>query len=170
MVRAELMRDLRDSRLVAVLRSKTAEEAMVTAKSAVSGGVKFVEVTLSVPGALEVIRTLASESNVPVGAGTVLSKKQADAAITAGAQFVGSPSSERDLIAMCHAADVAWYPGAATPTECEIRTRITPTASHVIRHASKEAGNHHGNAPSSRSVVSAPPSPRVTIASSAPSR
>jgi 2-dehydro-3-deoxyphosphogluconate aldolase/(4S)-4-hydroxy-2-oxoglutarate aldolase len=117
MARAELVRELHDSRLVAVLRSKTAEEAMVTAKSAISAGVKFVEVTLSVPGALEVIEALTSESTVHVGAGTVLSKKQAEAAIAAGAQFVVSPSSELDLIAICHSANVACYPGAATPTE-----------------------------------------------------
>jgi 2-dehydro-3-deoxyphosphogluconate aldolase / (4S)-4-hydroxy-2-oxoglutarate aldolase len=123
MIRAELIRELHDSRLVAVLRSKTAEEAMVTAKSAVAGGVKFVEVTLSVPGALEVIRTLASQSTVHVGAGTVLSRKQAEAAIAAGAQFVVSPSSELDLIAICHLADVAYYPGAATPTEIHAAAR-----------------------------------------------
>ena len=117
MTRAELIGRLQDSRLVAVLRSKTAEEAMVTAKSAASAGVKFVEVTLSVPGALEVIAAFASEKIVHIGAGTVLSKKQAEAAITAGAQFVVSPSSELDLISICHDADVACYPGAATPTE-----------------------------------------------------
>ena len=117
MARAELIRELHDSRLVAVLRSKTAEEAMATAKSAASGGVKFVEVTLSVPGALEVIAALASDKTLQVGAGTVLSKRQAEAAIIAGARFVVSPSSELDLIPTCHEADVAYYPGAATPTE-----------------------------------------------------
>ncbi len=117
MARAELIHELNDSRLVAVLRSQTAEEAMLTAKSAASAGVKFVEVTLSVPGALEVIAALAGEGTVRVGAGTVLSKKQAEAAITAGALFVVSPSSELDLIAICHGADVACYPGAATATE-----------------------------------------------------
>jgi 2-dehydro-3-deoxyphosphogluconate aldolase/(4S)-4-hydroxy-2-oxoglutarate aldolase len=90
---------------------------MLTAKSVASAGVKFVEVTLSVPGAFEVIEALARESTVHVGAGTVLSKNQAEAAITAGAQFVVSPSSELDLIAICHGADVAYFPGAATPTE-----------------------------------------------------
>jgi 2-dehydro-3-deoxyphosphogluconate aldolase/(4S)-4-hydroxy-2-oxoglutarate aldolase len=117
MARAELIRDLHDSRLVAVLRSKTAEEAMLTAKSATSAGVKFVEVTLSVPGAFQVIEALTRETTVHVGAGTVLSKDQAEAAITAGAQFVVSPSSELELIPICHGADVAYYPGAATPTE-----------------------------------------------------
>ena len=117
MARTELICELHDSRLVAVLRSKTAEEAMLTAKSAASAGVKFVEVTLTVPGAVEVIAELARETTFHVGAGTVLSNKQAEAAITAGAQFVVSPSSELELIPICHGADVAYFPGAATPTE-----------------------------------------------------
>jgi len=123
MARAKLIRELHDSRLVAVLRSKTAQDAMLTAKSAASAGVKFVEVTLSVPGALDVITALARESTVHVGAGRVLSKKQVEAAITAGAQFVVSPSSELDLITICHEADVACYPGAATPTEIHVAAR-----------------------------------------------
>ena len=123
MARAELIRELHDSRLVAVLRSKTADEAIVTAKSAATAGVKFVEVTLSVPGALEVIAELAREKTFHVGAGTVLSKRQAEAAITAGAQFVVSPSSELDLIPICHGADVSYYPGAATPTEINAAAR-----------------------------------------------
>src|SRR5688572_22467698 len=107
MERADLIRELHDRRLVAVIRSKTAEEAMVTAKSAVNGGVKFVEITFSVPGALDVIKNLAAEGKAHVGAGTVLSKTQAEAAITAGARFLVSPSLELDLIPICHEADVA---------------------------------------------------------------
>jgi 2-dehydro-3-deoxyphosphogluconate aldolase/(4S)-4-hydroxy-2-oxoglutarate aldolase len=67
---------------------------------------------------------LGREKIVHVGAGTVLSKKQAEAAITAGAQFVVSPSSELDLISICHEADVACYPGAATPTEIYAAARV----------------------------------------------
>lgn len=117
MEQAELIRELHDHRLVAVIRSKTAEEAMLTARSALSGGVKFVEITLSVPGGLEVIRTLAREPNAHIGAGTVLSKTHAEAAISAGAEFVVSPSSELDLIPICHSASVAYFAGAMTPTE-----------------------------------------------------
>ena len=117
MERSDLIRELHDRRLVAVIRSKTSEEAMATAKAAILGGVNFVEVTFSVPGALDVIKNLAAESKAHVGAGTVLSTKQAEAAITAGAQFVVSPSLELDLIPLCHEADVACYPGAGTPSE-----------------------------------------------------
>jgi 2-dehydro-3-deoxyphosphogluconate aldolase / (4S)-4-hydroxy-2-oxoglutarate aldolase len=123
MERAELIRELHDRRLIAVIRSKTAEEAMVTARAAVNGGVKFVEITFSVPGALDVVKNLATEGKAYVGAGTVLSKTQAEAAINAGALFLVSPSLELDLIPICHEADVACYPGAATPTEVLAATR-----------------------------------------------
>ena len=117
MERTDLIRELHDRRLVAVIRSKSSEEAMATAKAAILGGVNFVEVTFSVPGALDVIKNLAAESKARVGAGTVLSKNEAEAAITAGAQFVVSPCLELALIPLCHEANVACYSGAATPTE-----------------------------------------------------
>jgi 2-dehydro-3-deoxyphosphogluconate aldolase/(4S)-4-hydroxy-2-oxoglutarate aldolase len=82
-----------------------------------NGGVQFIEITFSVPGALEVIKDLCTAGKAHVGAGTVLSKEQAQLAITAGARFVVSPSLELDLIPICHEAKVACYPGAATPTE-----------------------------------------------------
>lgn len=112
-----LLREMERHRLVAVLRSKSAEEALATADATAAGGVKFVEVTFSVPGAIEVIGTLAKRADVYVGAGTVLSATQAKAAIDAGAKFVVSPSLELNLIPLCHEADVACFPGAATPTE-----------------------------------------------------
>jgi 2-dehydro-3-deoxyphosphogluconate aldolase / (4S)-4-hydroxy-2-oxoglutarate aldolase len=117
MKRAEVIRELHERRLIAVIRSKTADEAMATAKSTINGGVKFVEITFSVPGALDIIKSLTAEGNAHIGAGTVLSRSQTEAAINAGARFVVSPSLELDLIPVCHEADVACYPGAATATE-----------------------------------------------------
>jgi len=117
MNRAELLIAMQDSRLVAVVRSKTAEDATALAKAAADGGIKFVEITFSVPGALEVIRSLGGRSSLHVGAGTVLSKKQAEDAIRGGAQFIVSPTLELDLLPICHEADIACFPGAATPTE-----------------------------------------------------
>jgi 2-dehydro-3-deoxyphosphogluconate aldolase/(4S)-4-hydroxy-2-oxoglutarate aldolase len=112
-----LMRELERHRLVAVVRSKSAEDALVTADATAAGGAKFVEITFSVPGAIEVIGKLAKRADLYVGAGTVLSTAQARAAIDAGAQFVVAPSLELELIALCHEAGVACFPGAATPTE-----------------------------------------------------
>jgi 2-dehydro-3-deoxyphosphogluconate aldolase / (4S)-4-hydroxy-2-oxoglutarate aldolase len=117
MNRAALITEMQRSRLVAVVRSKTPEHAFALARAAVDGGVKFVEITFSVPGALDVIKNLAGCSDANVGAGTVLSKKQAEAAIGAGVKFIVAPTLELDLIPMCHVANIACFPGAATPTE-----------------------------------------------------
>jgi 2-dehydro-3-deoxyphosphogluconate aldolase / (4S)-4-hydroxy-2-oxoglutarate aldolase len=117
MNRIELTQELYQHRLVAVVRSKSAEEALALAHAAAEGGIKFVEITFSVPGAIDVIQELARHRNLHVGAGTVLAPQQAERAIGAGAEFVVSPSLELNLIGICHTANIACFPGAATPTE-----------------------------------------------------
>jgi 2-dehydro-3-deoxyphosphogluconate aldolase/(4S)-4-hydroxy-2-oxoglutarate aldolase len=96
--------------LVAVVRSKSADEALALARAAAAGGIKFVEITFSVPGALDVIKELAGRKDIHVGAGTVLAPQQAERAIGVGAEFVVSPSLELNLISICHMADVACFP------------------------------------------------------------
>jgi 2-dehydro-3-deoxyphosphogluconate aldolase / (4S)-4-hydroxy-2-oxoglutarate aldolase len=115
--RTELTSELYRRRLVAVIRSKTADAALDLAEAAAEAGVQFIEITFSVPGALDVIKELAVRKDLRVGAGTVLAPQQAERAIAAGAQFVVAPSLEINLIAICHAANVACFAGAATPTE-----------------------------------------------------
>lgn len=117
MNRTELTSDLYRHRLVAVIRSKTAEMALDLAHAAAQAGIRFVEITFSVPGALDVIQELAARKDVHVGAGTVLAAQQAERAIGAGAEFIVSPSLELNLVGICHAVNVACFPGAATPTE-----------------------------------------------------
>ncbi|HEX5606657.1 MAG TPA: bifunctional 4-hydroxy-2-oxoglutarate aldolase/2-dehydro-3-deoxy-phosphogluconate aldolase [Candidatus Binatia bacterium] len=117
MNRTELTSNLYRHRLVAVVRSKTVDEALDLADAAAEAGIQFIEITFSVPGALDVIKELAARRELRVGAGTVLAPQQAERAIAAGAQFVVSPSLEINLIRICHAANVACFPGAATPTE-----------------------------------------------------
>jgi len=117
MDRIQLISELQASRLVAVVRSKTTDDALALGRAAAEGGIKFVEITFSVPGALDVIRELSTKKNLYVGAGTVLAPQQAERAIGAGAQFIVSPSLELNLIGICHTANLACFPGAATPTE-----------------------------------------------------
>lgn len=117
MGRTEIVAEMHRHRLVAVVRSKSAAEALETAAAVADGGVKFVEITFSVPGAVEVIAELARRSDLRIGGGTVLSPDAAQQAITAGAQFIVSPSLELNLIPICRAADVACVSGAATPSE-----------------------------------------------------
>ena len=117
MTKTELMTAMQAHRLVAVIRSRTADEALATARAVGEAGVKFVEVTFTVPDAADVIRTLAGEGQVHVGAGTVLSEEQARTGIEAGARFIVSPSLELDLVPLCREAGVASIPAGATPTE-----------------------------------------------------
>jgi 2-dehydro-3-deoxyphosphogluconate aldolase/(4S)-4-hydroxy-2-oxoglutarate aldolase len=123
MGRTDLIAEMHRHRLVAVVRSKSAEEALETAAAVADGGVKFVEITFSVPGAVEVIAELAQRSDLRVGGGTVLSPNEAQQAIAAGAQFIVSPSLELNLIPICRAAELACVSGAATPSEIVSATR-----------------------------------------------
>jgi 2-dehydro-3-deoxyphosphogluconate aldolase/(4S)-4-hydroxy-2-oxoglutarate aldolase len=122
--RIELVAELYRQRLVAVIRSKSAEEAFEVARAATDGGIKFIEITFSVPGSLDVIKHLAARKNIHVGAGTVLAPQQAERAIGVGAEFIVSPSLELNLIGLCHTANVACFPGAATPTEIIAAARM----------------------------------------------
>ena len=114
---ADVIVRMQRHRLVAVVRSKNADEAYTTACAASDAGIWFAEITLTVPDAFSVIERLALRSDLYVGAGTVLSKQDGKKAIEAGARFVVSPTLELDLIPLCHKAGVACFPGAATPTE-----------------------------------------------------
>lgn len=105
--------------VVAVIRGKTAQEALQTAREAVSGGIEAVEITFTVPGAEEVIRTLSAElsDKAAVGAGSVLDAETARIAILAGAQFVVSPCLSEEVIRVCNRYRVFCACGIMTVTE-----------------------------------------------------
>jgi 2-dehydro-3-deoxyphosphogluconate aldolase/(4S)-4-hydroxy-2-oxoglutarate aldolase len=117
MGREEIIEEMHRHRLIAVVRSKSAEEALETAEAAAEGGIKFVEITFSVPGAVGVIAELAKRSDLRIGGGTILSPDAAQQAIAGGAQFIVSPTLELNLVPICRGADVACISGAATPSE-----------------------------------------------------
>ncbi|TAJ78023.1 bifunctional 4-hydroxy-2-oxoglutarate aldolase/2-dehydro-3-deoxy-phosphogluconate aldolase [bacterium] len=117
MSRDGLIQEMERYRLVAVVRSKSSEEAIKTVEAVAEAGVKFVEITYSVPGAVTVIKELAKRGDLFVGAGTVLSNEQAEQAIAAGACFIVSPTLELNLIPICRKAGVVCVTGAATATE-----------------------------------------------------
>ena len=129
MEKAEVVREMERTRLVAVVRSKSSEEALATVRGVTEAGVRFVEITLTVPGALGLIKDLARQEGFCVGAGTVLAKDDAEQAINNGARFVVSPTLELDLIPVCREAGVICVSGAATPTE--ILTAIRAQADMV---------------------------------------
>jgi 2-dehydro-3-deoxyphosphogluconate aldolase/(4S)-4-hydroxy-2-oxoglutarate aldolase len=110
---------LADRRIIVVVRAPDDGDAEVIARAAAEGGLRAIEITTSVPGAAALIATLrgALADDVLVGAGTVLSVRQLDAVLAAGAQFVVSPGLDRLLVERCTAAQVPILPGVLTPTE-----------------------------------------------------
>jgi 2-dehydro-3-deoxyphosphogluconate aldolase / (4S)-4-hydroxy-2-oxoglutarate aldolase len=108
-----------ESGIVAVVRFETGEPLVKVAKALAHGGVTAIEVTFTVPGAIDVIRQVSHElgDSIALGAGTVLDPETARAAILAGAEYIVAPTLNHDVIRLCRRYDKAVMPGALTPTE-----------------------------------------------------
>jgi 2-dehydro-3-deoxyphosphogluconate aldolase/(4S)-4-hydroxy-2-oxoglutarate aldolase len=119
MNKTEVLKRIRDTGLIPVVRAESSDQAMRAVAALKAGGLDVLEVTMTVPGAIEVIRTLAGEygAETLIGAGTVLDPETAQACIEAGAKFIVSPALNEETIQFCRAQDVAIFPGALTPTE-----------------------------------------------------
>ena len=118
MDKAVVLKSLQDIGLVPVLRAESVEQALVLAGAIADGGVTVLEITMTVPGAIQVMRKLAEQRpDILIGAGTVLDAETARMCILEGAQFVVSPALNFHTIEMCHRYSIAVLPGALTPTE-----------------------------------------------------
>ncbi len=113
----ELINNIEKHQLMVAVRTPTAEEAYNAALACVNGGVKFVEITFSVPGAESVIKKLSTDARVAVGAGTVLTLSDARKAMDAGASYIVSPNYDEEIIRFTKAEGLVSIPGACTPTE-----------------------------------------------------
>jgi 2-dehydro-3-deoxyphosphogluconate aldolase / (4S)-4-hydroxy-2-oxoglutarate aldolase len=105
--------------LIPVLRAKSSAQARAVVDAMVAGGVTVVEVTMTVPGAVDLLKELQRTfgSKLLLGSGTVTTAAQAEATIEAGAEFVVSPSLHPDVIRATKANGKLSIPGALTPTE-----------------------------------------------------
>ncbi len=105
--------------LVAVVRAPEAAHLVDVIAALAEGGVAVAEITLTVPGALDVLKAAKAKlgDRVLLGAGTVLDPESARAALLAGAEFIVSPTLNFDVIRMCKRYDKLVFPGAFTPTE-----------------------------------------------------
>jgi 2-dehydro-3-deoxyphosphogluconate aldolase/(4S)-4-hydroxy-2-oxoglutarate aldolase len=108
---------LRAERIIAILRSQDAEDAVATGNRLVAAGIRILEVSLNTPGALAAIAELASRSGAVVGVGTVLTADAARQAADAGARFFVAPILDVDAINAAHERGMAAVPGCATPSE-----------------------------------------------------
>jgi 2-dehydro-3-deoxyphosphogluconate aldolase/(4S)-4-hydroxy-2-oxoglutarate aldolase len=105
--------------LIPVIRTKSADQARAVAEAVAKGGAPLLEITMTVPGALEIIRELAADigERVVVCAGTILDGYTARQAILAGAEFIIAPTLDTETIRVCHRYNRVVIPGAMTPTE-----------------------------------------------------
>ncbi len=119
MTKDEALAFLLEHKAVAVVRMSDPEKLRLAVEAVAAGGVRAVEITMTVPGAVEVIRHLAGLRlpGVLLGAGTVLDAESAVAVIEAGADFVVSPIADSGMIRECRRCGVLVAPGAFTPAE-----------------------------------------------------
>src|SRR5438067_13840716 len=113
------LRQVLDCGIVAVVRSPDGRQLVEVARALADGGVTVVEVTMTVPNALDVVRQVrqALGDRLLLGAGTILDPETARAALLAGAEFLVAPTLNLDVIRLCQRYDKLVMPGAFTPTE-----------------------------------------------------
>jgi 2-dehydro-3-deoxyphosphogluconate aldolase / (4S)-4-hydroxy-2-oxoglutarate aldolase len=104
--------------IIPAIRVSSADEALFAAQAMLRGGIGVVEITMTIPGAFDLIAELARTSpELIVGAGTVLDIETARACVDAGAAFVTSPGMDPKIVEFTVRQNVAAIPGALTPTE-----------------------------------------------------
>lgn len=108
-----------ESGLVSIIRARSSDQLVNVARALYEGGIHVIEVTFTVPDALQILRDVQRElgDRILLGAGSVLDAETARAAILAGAEFIVSPVVNRDVIELCNRYDKVVMPGAFTPTE-----------------------------------------------------
>ena len=119
MDKLEMMEWIQETGVIAIMRAKSSGQLLAAADAIKAGGVQAIEVTMTTPGALDVIRQATERygADVLFGVGSVLDPESARAAILAGAQFVVSPTLNLKTIELCHRYAIPVVPGAYTPTE-----------------------------------------------------
>jgi len=121
MKKEEVILNMKKECLVAVVRAENKEQGEKIIDAIIAGGINFIEITLTVPGAVDIIKAMcekyASNKNVVIGAGTVLDPETARAVILAGAQYVVSPGLNPATITLCNRYRIPMLPGVLTPTE-----------------------------------------------------
>ncbi|MFV0441490.1 MAG: bifunctional 2-keto-4-hydroxyglutarate aldolase/2-keto-3-deoxy-6-phosphogluconate aldolase [Lachnospirales bacterium] len=119
MKKIETLQKLVNGGVVAVIRGENIEDALAKSKACLAGGISAIEVTYTVPGATEAIKTLREtfKDEMTIGAGTVLDSETARIAILAGADFIVSPAFDSQTAILCNRYHVPYTPGCMTTTE-----------------------------------------------------
>lgn len=121
-----------DERLIPVVRTDSADDAMQVCAALVAGGLRSLEITLTTPNATAVIAAFAEHPDVVVGAGSVANLSDALAALDAGARFIVTPISSFEVLSACQIRNVPCVLGALTPTEIAAAFRAGASAVKVF--------------------------------------
>jgi len=125
MEKQRVIETIGSTRVLPVIRTRSDDDAKSVIDAVVQAGCRVVEITLSIPGAVELITQTAQRyPDIVVGAGTVSSGQEAMDCIHAGAKFIVSPWTDGNVIEVCRAAGILAMPGALTPTEVRTALRL----------------------------------------------
>ena len=113
----ELLGVIEDRRAFAVIRTASAKEAIEAGRACLRGGIRLLEITLTIPDALSAIRALSAERDAVVGVGSVMAPAQLALAAAAGARLAVSPHFDVDVLAAAKARGMLSSMGGVTPTE-----------------------------------------------------
>lgn len=119
-VRAEYLQRIEKTGIVAVVRAENAEQAIKVADALKDGGMEAIEITMTVPGAINVIKKLSQNydrNEILIGAGSVLDAETARACILAGAEYIVGPTLDEETIQLCNRYQKPVMPGAMSVTE-----------------------------------------------------
>ncbi|MFW5996039.1 MAG: bifunctional 2-keto-4-hydroxyglutarate aldolase/2-keto-3-deoxy-6-phosphogluconate aldolase [Halanaerobiaceae bacterium] len=120
MGKIDSLRRIEETGIVAVVRAENAEEAIKIADAVKAGGIDAIEITMTVPGAVDVIKKLShtySQNEILIGAGSVLDAETARSCILAGAEYIVGPTLDVETIKLCNRYQKPVMPGAMSVTE-----------------------------------------------------
>jgi 2-dehydro-3-deoxyphosphogluconate aldolase/(4S)-4-hydroxy-2-oxoglutarate aldolase len=121
MSRQKTLASIREIGIVPIVRAGSPEAAVRAAEAIFAGGIRALEITMTVPGAIRVLEKVADAfgDRLTLGAGTVLDSETARACMLAGAEFFVTPALKLPTIEICHRYSKVIMPGALTPTEVQ---------------------------------------------------
>ncbi|HMD49360.1 MAG TPA: hypothetical protein VKG79_09695, partial [Bryobacteraceae bacterium] len=117
MTKAEVRARIEEIGIIPAIRVHSSDDALFAADAVAEGGIPIMEITITVPGAIDVIRRLAQDSATIQGAGTVLDLGWARRCIDAGALFLTSPGFDPKIVEFAAHENVLVFPGALTPSD-----------------------------------------------------
>ena len=120
MDKLDVIKKMKEEGIVAVVRAESKEKGEKLIDAIVIGGINFIEITMTVPGAVDIIKELSEKykgTDVVIGAGTVLDSETARIAILSGANYIVSPSFDLETAKLCNRYRVPYMPGCMTIKE-----------------------------------------------------